>query len=236
MATKSENKYTGSTTFQLMDDSTAVGKNDEFIATSIKQHEEQLSRYKSALHELSNYSIKKITTLEGKHAQLNNQQKDIKEGQDKIKNLLDEFKTDKQYVIGILGVLVSIFTFVSFDIQILKSVTDYLTLAGLSIVLFAILISFNIFLFILGERWINRQQKFTGLGLYYFIIASSFILGIGIVGFGEHKNSANINNDDKFIGLQTAIKSDQNIINNLSYRLDMLEKQQKKINHTKNKV
>ncbi len=66
-----------------------------------------------------------------------NKLKKIEKEQEKTNHLIEEFKKDRVNHIEILAIFVAIFAFLSVEFQILKSVTDILRIAGLSVIIFS---------------------------------------------------------------------------------------------------
>ncbi|CZG80396.1 hypothetical protein SDA22_07295 [Legionella pneumophila serogroup 1] len=179
---------------------------ENFYADQLSEMGDSIGKHDEVIKTLSNYITQEIKKI-------HNEQK-------QTAKLIEEFKKDKHNLIEILGIFVGIFTFLSIEIQILRNVTDFLRIAGLSIISFSGLIFFNITLFIFGERWLNKTTEFTGLKRYYILVFLSLFIGILLVSIGDYKNPANIKNNMNFIALEELVVKNKDSINQLQARVN----------------
>ncbi|HAT8267598.1 TPA: hypothetical protein JBI63_11475 [Legionella pneumophila] len=178
---------------------------ENYYAEKLSEMSDSIGKHDEVIKTLSNYITQEI--------------KKIHDNQKQTTKLIEEFKKDKHNLIEILGIFVGIFTFLSIEIQILRNVTDFLRIAGLSIISFSGLIFFNITLFIFGERWLNKTTEFTGLKRYYLLVFLSLFIGILLVSIGDYKNPANIKNNMNFIALEELVNKNKEAINQLEAHL-----------------
>ena len=110
--------------------------------------------------------------------------KQIKDQKVEIKKLKEETRTIKIDFIAVIGIFVSIFTFISIEIQILRYVCDFWRIAGFSLIIFGSLSSFVILVHsIFSQKEIKNK-------ILAFCVAI-FLLGIFV---GSVPHIFNINN------------------------------------------
>jgi hypothetical protein len=134
----------------------------------------------------------------------------IENKQNQIDNELERWRDDKVNLIEIVGIFVAIFTFVSVEIQILRGVTDYLRVAGLSVLLFSGLSFFLLVLFFISENWVrknNEDKKYNyfykkSFGVFIILVIISLVGGIYLVVKGDYNNPSNIKNNQYFMELE----------------------------------
>jgi len=165
-----------------------------------------------------------------KHEALSKEQEILKK---EFQASTEELKTDKHSLIAILGMFVAIFTFVSVEIQILKSVTDVLRIAGLSLIMISSLILFVMGLFLIAEKWMSKSSKFNLPSGYYIFVIIILAVGLILAGWGDYKNPAAVKNNSDFIALKEKAENNELIIENLTKKLDHLEAKQKESNVSK---
>ena len=148
---------------------------EEKPKTSSGLSSEQVSEIIKGLIEINKREIEEYKKKTDK--QINEQEKEI----EKIK---EETKTIKIDFIAVIGIFVSIFTFISIEIQILKYVCDFWRIAGFSLIIFGSLSSFVILV-----HSIFSQKEIKNKILFFCIVI--FLLGIFI---GSIPHIFNINN------------------------------------------
>lgn len=102
-----------------------------------------------------------------------------------------EIKTDKASLFTVFGIFASIVTFVSIEIQILKTICDFWNVVGFSIIMLASLITFVLILDYIGRGWrndINSEIKQFPWILTIFIILL-FAVGFISVSFSSKEIS-----------------------------------------------
>lgn len=217
-----ENTYTDRSNLKPSEDSTLarnLSVDEGYVFKKFSEYDGEIKRYKDIL-----------TTCIGDLTELANKQNELESGQKETKELMRELKQDKHSLIGILTIFVAIFTFLSIELQILKSVTDYLRLAGLSIIILASLLFFVTNLHIIAEKWINNDCKLPKIWWTYNVLAVILLaLGVLLMEFGDYKNPANIENDRNFIELKENTYKDKNIIDNIQKNIKNIENKIDKI-------
>ncbi len=121
--------------------------------------------------------------------ELNKKTQDITETyNDDIEELRKKVQTiqsEKGTLISIFWVFASIVTFLSIEIQILKAVCDVKVFLWISLTITASLLLFNIFLYILGNEWVNWKDNwekwYKNFLLIAILIISSILFIVGIV-------------------------------------------------------
>lgn len=215
------NQYTDDTT-TTRNDSSQTNIQDFIVSLNNKVEKQEIiiNKQEEALAKYFKFATEEITTL--------------KKEQEKTNELIQELRKDKHNLIEILAIFVGIFTFLSVEIQILKSVTDFLRIAGLSIIIFAGLLFFITNLFFIAEKWINIESKITSLWWYNCIAIGILALGILLVGFGDYKNPAVIKNNRDFIQLEEITDHNKILIDYIDDRLKMAENNIIHISHQLN--
>ena len=147
-------------------------------------------------HAGSKYLYKKLEKLKNKNNQI--ERKNIR-----LSKEIERMKID---FITVIGIFVSIFTFISIEIQILRYVCDFFRIAGFSLIIFGSLSGFIILLHsIFSEKKVKRN--------IWCLFIFPFILGISL---GSVPYMFEINN--------SCIISEKNI-SEIEYRLQKLENQ-----------
>lgn len=82
----------------------------------------------------------------------------------------ESFKNYKIDFITVGGIFVSIFTFVSIEIQILKYVCDFWRIAGFSLLMFGALSSFAFLIQFIGKSWTKEKYNFPKIQFFLFCI------------------------------------------------------------------
>lgn len=155
----------------------------EIIQSIIDTHKKEIENYQL-------FTQKEIREQKAKINELANNIKEANENNEENKNELKGLKID---FIAVMGVFVSIFTFISIEIQILKYVCDFFRIVGFSLIIFGSLAGFMILLYsIFGQR--KNQLK---LWLLCFI---PFFIGIliGSVPFFKKVNNSCIISSENF--------------------------------------
>lgn len=193
------------------------------------KQENQISQIIEVLRKLLDDYSKKFNENENKQNEIQKNLEKTGENLKKTREEIEKWKDDKVNLIEILGIFVAIFTFVSVEIQILKGVTDYLRVAGLSILLFSGLSFFLLVLFFVSENWVrknNESEKYKhfykkSFVIFIVLVFISLIFGIVLVTKGDYNNPANIKNNRNFIELKNENTKLEKEVNTL--RLDIKE-------------
>lgn len=139
-----------SETLKFADDSFAKDFKKEIISTNVAvKVSEDLSRF--------------IETLNNTRKQVEN-----------IKIDVENIKKDKIDLVSLLGIFIAIFTFFSIEIQILKSVSSLLGIAGLSSIMFSGIILFIVLIYAIANHWINGDANKFFPKKYLFIVVIFF--------------------------------------------------------------
>lgn len=146
--------------------------------------------------------------------------KNISKINEEIENNKNEIKRIKVDFIAVMGVFVSIFTFISIEIQILKYVCDFFRIAGFSLIIFGSLAGFMILLYsIFGQR--KNQWRLWFLCFIPFLLG--IVIGSGSVPFFKRvDNSCIISSEDfskfekRLEKLETPVKIEQENIKETS--------------------
>ena len=163
------------------------------------------------LSEGNNLSIKETrkkidlanSAIKTQNEKVENIKKNINDLKEETEKQKEETEKQKYLSIELLTIFVSIFTFISVEIQIMKYVDDYLRIAGLSLIFFSGLLLFlcSIYLFLNKTRtndFILARREY-----WLLIICVIFcLLGILLTGLGDWKNPASIKNSPDFIELE----------------------------------
>jgi len=126
----------------------------------------------------------------------------------KLKEQQESFRNYKIDFITVGGIFVSIFTFVSIEIQILKYVCDFWRIAGFSLIMFGALSSFAFLIQYIGKNWTQQKYDFPKLHFFLFCILP-FAIGIFLP-------LGNIIYKDSCIVYEKEIKD-------IEYRIDKIE-------------
>lgn len=124
-----------------------------------------------ALKLKNNITEKRNKKLAKERKKLDNTIKELGKG---IKTLDEETKTMKIDFITVIGIFVSIFTFISIEIQILRYVCDFFRIAGFSLIIFGSLIGFII---LLRSIFLKKGVELKLSCLFIFLFASGILLG-----------------------------------------------------------
>ena len=131
-------------------------------------------------------------------------------------------ETEKTNLIEVVGVFVAIFTFISVEIKILNQATDFLRIAGLSILLFSGLFLFIYLLFVIAENWVGKEAKYLARTLW--VSGGLALIGIVLVTIGDYKNPAAVANNKEFMDLKAFSEESENKIQNLNLSVKSLKK------------
>jgi len=141
------------------------------ILKTIEVYRKELKKYKKESDKQINEQEEKIKQIKIKFdAEFNEQKKEVK-------NMKIDF-------IAVIGIFVSIFTFISIEIQILRYVCDFWRIAGFSLIIFGSLCSFVILV-----HSIFSQKEIKNKILAFCVVI--FLLGIFV---GSIPYIFNINN------------------------------------------
>ncbi len=103
----------------------------------------------------------------------------------------NDFKKYKVDFITVGGIFVSIFTFISIEIQILKNVCDFYRIAGFSLIIVSSLSLFTLLIQYIGNQWIRDNDYRFPHKMFWSLCAFPFLLGLVLpwVGSKDSKNS-----------------------------------------------
>ncbi len=96
---------------------------------------------------------------------------------DKIKTL----NNDKISIITVLGIFVSIFTFISVEVQILRYICDFNKIIGLTLIIPAVLIIFCCSLDYLARLWIYDKNNSFNYRIFIILIISIALMVTGLI-------------------------------------------------------
>ncbi|HDO8716220.1 TPA: hypothetical protein P5N18_003071, partial [Legionella pneumophila] len=202
-------KYTDSSNFASDASTTSTGEeSSKYLIENIENLNNKFEKFSKVFSQLVRDSTDKISKIEVE--------------QRNTQDLIDELRRDKHNLIEVMGIFVGIFTFLSIEIQILKTVTDFLRIAGLSIITFSGITFFLITLFIFGERWINKETNFVGLKRFYFISIIALLVGISLVAVGDYNNPAAIKNEQNFVKLKQVVEENKTLLSELQSNINSL--------------
>lgn len=85
--------------------------------------------------------------------------KNIQSAEKDAEKLKKEIANDKIRAIEIIGIFIALFTYSSSEISILREVDSGWKLFSISIVFFSGLILFSYLIFIITEKWINKEDQ-----------------------------------------------------------------------------
>lgn len=154
------------------------------------------------------------------------QQEKLGKTQNEINTEFENIKNDKFRLVEILGIFVAIFTFVSIEIQILRVATDFLRLAGLTVIIFSALSFFLFTLHLISEVWIRQSKPYKldkKTTIFYGIVFLILIFGILLVGLGDYKNPSVITENEDFLRLKEQVNNLENESTELKSDIQELE-------------
>lgn len=137
----------------------------------IKQVQEKQETYSNAIDEALNNIYSEIGNFET-----------ISQ---KSQNEINILKRDKIELISLLGIFVSIFTFVSVEIRILQTVNNIFQIAGLTIIMFSGIILFALLIHLISNQWIHGEYKKIPWPFLSMVIIALF-LGLGIIAYSYY--------------------------------------------------
>lgn len=127
---------------------------------------------------------------------------------EKLERRFDKFEdktlTDKATLLTVFGIFASIVTFLSLEVQILKTVCSFGKIFGLSLIFLSVLLIFNVLLHYIAQTWINSKNKYFPLAIFIFSI-SLFLIGTIASAFGNENKCNN------------TVASDENTCKNYDY-------------------
>lgn len=137
----------------------------------------------------------------------------------------EQVQTDKASLITVFGIFASIISFLTIEFQFLKTLCSIEKIAGFSLLLFSLLISFNISLdYLIKSR--NTQKPSKPNILYSSFIALIFLVGIGLIYLGNeekcHDNKIYERYSESF---QSELKDYKRQTEELNKRVDTLTKE-----------
>lgn len=142
-----------------------VGKSKEDA-----QPYERIKSLEEALSSLSRDLIDKQTEIVKNHESL----------KDEVKNFKQDVGSDKIRAIEIIGIFIALFTFSSLEISILQKVDSGWKLFSLSFIVFSGLLFFAWLIFLIAEKWLNKDRnKQTAPKEYLFPLFAILLLILG---------------------------------------------------------
>ncbi len=102
----------------------------------------------------------------------------------KFQKMKEEFDKDKTSFIKFCGIFVSIFTFISVDVQILKTISNVYQLVGFVFVFAALLMGFVLIL----DYLINDERNIRKFGIITVVLIAFVIIGLYLISFSSRSN------------------------------------------------
>ncbi|MFN7160799.1 MAG: hypothetical protein ACK4NC_04300 [Candidatus Gracilibacteria bacterium] len=143
-----------------------------------------------------------------------------------LKKQKDSIENDKIRVIELLGIFVAIFTFFSIEVQILKAVTDFWRIGGLTIIMLGGIVFLVLLSLLITEFWIKGKKLAKipeEIIKFLFGALLLILLGAVILAFGDKNNPAVIENNASFIEQQNRIKTLEQMKNSTSLEMNELK-------------
>jgi hypothetical protein len=97
------------------------------------------------------------------------------------------FSSDKISLITVLGIFVSIFTFISVEIQVLKYICDFYKIVGFTFILPAILMIFVVTLDYVARSWIDNNSQIAYKKICLVLVVIFILMFVGIYFIQESK-------------------------------------------------
>jgi hypothetical protein len=152
--------------------------------------------------------LKRVVDLEERFPRLEEKYKKLGDDSIKIKEELDNLKKEKISIVSIIGVFVAIFTFISIEIQVLRYVTDFLRITGLTLIFLGGIILLVLLINIISTKWINGT--YDKIPWIFILIVSVLTLGgILLIYFGDN-SSAVFENNEKIVEIKENIEKIEN--------------------------
>lgn len=149
-------------------------KNFSYLVKKIEKSENKILELSSMRDSIE----KLLTDYTEKYSQIEKSIVDIKGG-------MENFRKEKVNLVEILGIFVSIFTFISVEIKILADVDHkILPIAGLTLVMMGALIFFVLLIDVISSRWISSKYSKLPLGLTT-IAVTAIVIGVIITGYED---------------------------------------------------
>ncbi len=201
MSKKTVKLQSGATSSEIISNQT-VGKSKEDA-----QPYERIKSLEEALSSLSRDLIDKQTEIVKNHESL----------KDDVKNFKQEVGGDKIRAIEIIGIFIALFTFASLEISILQKVDSGWKLFSLSFIVFSGLLFFAWLIFLIAEKWLNRDRpkQITPKEYLFPLFAISLLIIGGILWWFSSSEQA-ITSQQKDIN--TKIDLMQNRIENIELK------------------
>ncbi|MDO8528231.1 MAG: hypothetical protein Q7T03_11195 [Deltaproteobacteria bacterium] len=126
-------------------------------------------------------AVSGVETRKGEWEQkIENDLEESKKAQLKIQEKLEELYKDKVSLITVLGIFISIFTFISVEIQFLKYICDFHKIIGFTLILPGILLLFLCSLDYVARFWINHEKSYHLKAIAPVIVTSLMFIGFGL--------------------------------------------------------
>ena len=153
----------------------------------------------------------------------------------KANEALTESKKLKENIIEILGIFVAIFTFISVEIVILKSATNFYELLGLSLILIGGISFLLSWVTLITEKKFTQQKQ--SFSKYFLLLGISFVLlfagsFIGISGQKMIKENEDYSYQQQIKDLNKKLNSTNETIDLLHKHIQVMEK----LNNLENQI
>jgi uncharacterized membrane protein len=125
----------------------------------------------------------KINSENGINISLEKQKVVLDDNSKKIENIYNDFSRYKIDFIAILGVFVSIFTFISIEIQILRYLTNPWIIIAFSFIMFGLMSSFPFVLSYLTSYKDDLEKNYFKIFPYFLLCLMPIFLGLLIITF-----------------------------------------------------
>lgn len=158
-------------------------------------------------------------TMKETHERINQLDESIKQ---RFKEYDAKQALEKSNLITVFGVFASIVTFLSVEIQILKTISSYWSLLGFSIIMLSSLLMFVLILNYLGQMWIKEEIKSIFQDSVFRFLCFLFIVGLIISGIGYWTTSNEHKFEDRIhqIEIKLNLLSDESNINDTLLKTD----------------
>ncbi|MCA9351524.1 hypothetical protein KC929_01975 [Patescibacteria group bacterium] len=158
--------------------------------------------------------------LQGYIKEVSRTTSDIEQLESRLRTQIDRSKLD---FITVIGVFVSIFTFLSIEVQILKFLENFWVTIGFSFILFSLLLSFGLVLHFVTERMIPVERPYKAPKTVIYIILGTFVVSLVFFIIGHFYEKTNLLSEINLIKEsmnQIESSSDNQILNFTSYEYD----------------
>lgn len=193
--------------------SISTEENKDFLESGLEDYIERLENVENNTEVLKSANDKIIKDFYVKYNK-------IKIENQKIQNNIKQIKKDKISLVSLVGAFVTIFTFISVEIQILRYVTDFTRIAGITVIMLGGTLLCIIFVQIImdgmlrdfSDEVMNKRNNniMVKLFLLMFFSAGLVIAGLWTTSCGDRKNSSVIENNEVILEMQQKIEELEN--------------------------